>query len=38
VDIFNELGRVDEAMNYAQKHGIKVDVGASLKTMIDSNP
>jgi clathrin heavy chain len=38
VDIYNELGRVDEAMSYAQKNGIKVDVGASLKTMIDSNP
>jgi len=25
-------------MTYAQKNGIKVDVGASLKTMIDSNP
>lgn len=38
VDIYNELGRVDQAMGYAQKNGIKVDVGASLKTMIDSNP
>lgn len=38
VAIFNEMGRVDEAMKYAQQNGVQVNVAESLRSMIDMNP
>lgn len=38
VAIYNELGRIDEAMKYAQLNGVQVNVAESLRSMIDMNP
>jgi clathrin heavy chain len=38
VAVYNELGRIDEAMKYAQLNGVQVNVAESLRSMIDMNP
>lgn len=38
VAIYNELGRIDEAMKYAQQNGVQVNIAESLRSMIDMNP
>lgn len=38
VAIYNEMGRVDEAMKYAAQNGVQVNVAESLRSMIDMNP
>ncbi len=38
VAIYNEMGRVDEAMKYAAQNGVQVNVAESLRSMIDINP
>jgi hypothetical protein len=32
------LGRVDEAMKYAQANGVQINIAESLRSMIDINP
>jgi len=32
------MGRIDEAMKYAQQNGVQVNIAESLRSMIDMNP